>query len=134
MADAAVEVEAGQSKRERECVWCGAVFSHGNARRTLCSSRCKKAAYNERHRSRINRKQAIRNRTPEALKQRLKYQQSPKGRRALQLHRREWTRKRAAAAALSALLMPARELRMPDQQREWPEQKQPPLEWPEKGQ
>ena len=73
MANTALNVQTDSGKAERSCAWCGADISFGQANRTLCSSRCKKAQYNHRNRTKINAKQRKRNRTEPARASRARY-------------------------------------------------------------
>ncbi len=103
MADQVVTNEVDSSKPARKCAWCGAVFFHGNAARTLCSSRCKKASYNHRNRERINASQRDRNRTVAAREARAKYEarlrEERKARRELQRKARHDAIMKASAIA-----------------------------------
>ena len=103
MADQALAMDSDADKPVRKCAWCGAVFSHGNAARTLCSSRCKKASYNHRNRERINASQRDRNRTVAAREARAKYEarlrEERKARRELQRKARQDAIMKASAIA-----------------------------------
>lgn len=102
MADTALDVQTDSGKAERRCAWCGDPFSFGQKNRTLCSSRCKKAAYYSRNKRSVDDKQKEKNRTPVGREVIRRYKRSEKGRQA----ELAWKRNHAAARALSLLIMP----------------------------
>lgn len=89
---------------ERVCAWCGASLpDRCNKNRTLCSNRCKRAVYNERHRDEVNRRQAAKNKTDHTKAIQKKHRLSWKGAQT----RVAYERRRAAERALALLILPS---------------------------
>lgn len=98
--------------RPMACKTCGKKHINFNGRHGYCSRPCKAKAYAKSDAG-IAYRQAFANSG----------------------YFREYARRRAADAAISLLIMPVqKEKNMSESKREWPEQKQPPIEHPERDQ
>lgn len=154
-------IASGHWPREKQgprppatCPECGVVFEQVDPRQVFCerNGSCHQKAWRRtdrakhyfsqeevrrrmreaarRHAETEHGKAAQRERDarPHNVKRRREYSMSDHGKAI----KREWQRRRAAQQALSLLILPIEDHQMTE--REWPEQKQPPLEWPEKHQ
>lgn len=132
MADTALDVQTDSGKAERACAWCGAVFIAKVHNAKFCGTSCKERMRFDRHRlARIESAREYRkaNRDDIAARSRARYQKFKADRpdewrsfvdrmsAAVMEDRAEnpekhaeisrlWRRRRAAAAAISLLIMP----------------------------